>query len=118
FAYSRSAFVRGAFEALERLMIRRSRVVIVICPALEDTVRAIDPRAQVVLIENAPGSADDEATAADPAAVRHSFGFPSSVPVILYTGTFEAYQGLDLLFEATALVRARRADARLLLAGG
>jgi glycosyltransferase involved in cell wall biosynthesis len=118
FAYSRSAFVRGVFEALERLMIRRSRVVIVICPALEDTVRAIDPRAQVVLIENAPGSADDEATAADPAAVRHSFGFASSVPVILYTGTFEAYQGLDLLFEAMALVRARRPDVRLLLAGG
>jgi len=38
--------------------------------------------------------------------------------VILYTGTFEAYQGLDLLFEAMALVRARRADVRLLLAGG
>jgi glycosyltransferase involved in cell wall biosynthesis len=36
----------------------------------------------------------------------------------MYTGTFEAYQGLDLLFEAMALVRARRADVRLLLAGG
>src|SRR6266851_4894803 len=117
FAYSRSVFVRGVFQALERLMIRRSRVVIVICPALEDTVRAIDPRAHVVLIENAPGS-DDEATTADPAAVRHSFGLASPVPVILYTGTFEAYQGLDLLFEAMALVRARRPDARLLLAGG
>jgi glycosyltransferase involved in cell wall biosynthesis len=118
FAYSRSEFVRGVFQVLERLMIRRSRVVIVICPALEDTVRAIDSRVQVVLIENAPGSADDEATTADPAEVRHSFGLASSVPVILYTGTFEAYQGLDLLFEAMALVRARRPDARLLLAGG
>jgi glycosyltransferase involved in cell wall biosynthesis len=118
FAFSRSLIVRGVFRAIERFMIRRSRVVIVICPALEDTVRAIDPRAQVVLIENAPGSAEDEATMADAASVRHSFGIPSSVPVILYTGTFEAYQGLDLLFEAMALVRARRADVRLLLAGG
>ena len=33
-----------AFLAIERFMIRRSRVVIVICPSLEDTVRAIDPR--------------------------------------------------------------------------
>ena len=37
---------------------------------------------------------------------------------MLYTGTFEAYQGLDLLFDAMALVRAARPDARLLLAGG
>src|SRR3984893_7176532 len=118
FAFSGSVIVRKVFQALERLMIRRSRVVIVICPSLEDTVRAIDPRAQVVLIENAPGSAEDESTAAEAAAVRRSFGFPRGMPVIMYTGTFEAYQGLDLLFEATALVRARRADVRLLLAGG
>src|SRR5262249_25197297 len=39
-------------------------------------------------------------------------------PLVLYTGTFEAYQGLDLLFEAMALVRGQRPDARLLLAGG
>ena len=35
-----------------------------------------------------------------------------STPVVLYTGTFEAYQGLDLLFAAMAIVRrgsARRA---------
>jgi glycosyltransferase involved in cell wall biosynthesis len=37
---------------------------------------------------------------------------------VLYTGTFEAYQGLDLLFASMALVRAARPDARLVLAGG
>ena len=34
---------RGAFAWLERFVIRRSRVVIVICPQLEETVRGIDP---------------------------------------------------------------------------
>ena len=34
----------GVFLAIERFMIRRSRVVIVICPSLEETVRAIEPR--------------------------------------------------------------------------
>ena len=38
--------------------------------------------------------------------------------MILYTGTFEAYQGLDLLFDAMAIVVRSRPDARLLLAGG
>jgi glycosyltransferase involved in cell wall biosynthesis len=118
FAFSRSRLVKQAFLAIERFMIRRSRVVIVICPSLEDTVRAIEPHAQTVLIENAPGSADDEATVEDAVAVRRTFGLADATPVVLYTGTFEAYQGLDLLFDAMAIVRRTRPDARLLLAGG
>jgi glycosyltransferase involved in cell wall biosynthesis len=118
FAFSRSRLIRRAFGAIERFMIRRSRVVIVICPSLEDTVRAIDPGARTVLIENAPGSADDQATLADAAAVRRMFELSDATPVVLYTGTFEAYQGLDLLFDAMAIVRRARPDARLLLAGG
>ena len=118
FAFSRSTLMRRVFLALERLMIRRSRVVIVICPSLEDTVRAIEPQARTVLIENAPGSAEDEATPEQAAAVRRSLGVDASAPMVLYTGTFEAYQGLDLLFDAMAIVGASRPDARLLLAGG
>jgi glycosyltransferase involved in cell wall biosynthesis len=37
---------------------------------------------------------------------------------VLYTGTFEAYQGLDLLFGAAIDVIRARPDARFLLAGG
>jgi glycosyltransferase involved in cell wall biosynthesis len=118
FAFSGSPLVRGIFEAVERLMIRRSRVVIVICPALEETVRRIDPQARVVLIENAPGSGEAEPTAEQAAQIRAQFGIAAGTPLVLYTGTFEAYQGLDLLFEALALVRNQRPDARLLLAGG
>jgi glycosyltransferase involved in cell wall biosynthesis len=118
FAFTRSRLVRAVFVAIERLMIRRSRVVIVICPSLEETVRGIEPSADVVLIENAPGSAEEQATSAQAAAVRAAMGLSPRTPLVVYTGTFEAYQGLDLLFGAMALVRERRPDARLLLAGG
>jgi glycosyltransferase involved in cell wall biosynthesis len=118
FAFSRSALVRRAFLAIERFMIRRSRVVIVICPSLEDTVKAIEPQARVVLIENAPGSAEDAATPAQAAAVRQSLGLSDTTPVVLYTGTFEAYQGLDLLFAAMAIVAREHPGVRLVLAGG
>jgi len=118
FAFTGSPLLRRIFLAAERLMIRRSRVVIVICPSLEETVRAVEPQAQVVLIENAPGSAEEQATPEAAAAVRASIGLSAVTPLVLYTGTFEAYQGLDLLFAAMAAVRARRPDARLLLAGG
>jgi len=118
FAFSRSRLITRAFLAIERFIIRRSRVVIVICPSLEDTVRAIDPHARTVLIENAPGSAEEAATPEQAAAVRRSLGLADAAPVVLYTGTFEAYQGLDLLFDAMAIVGRARPDARLVLAGG
>jgi len=118
FAFSGSSIARGIVRWFEKLMINRSKVVIVICPALEDTVRATAPDANVVLIENAPGSAEDRATPEQAAAVRALHGLAPGAPVVLYTGTFEAYQGLDLLFAAMARVIADRPDARLLLAGG
>jgi hypothetical protein len=58
FAYSRSRLLTKCFSTMERFVIRRSRVVIVICPQLEDTARSIDSAVPVVLIENAPGSGD------------------------------------------------------------
>ena len=58
FDYSRSRTLAALFGWMERFVIRRSRVVIVICPRLEDVVRAIDAAVPSVLIENAPGSGD------------------------------------------------------------
>jgi glycosyltransferase involved in cell wall biosynthesis len=117
FAFSRSKLLHAAFRWMERLVIRRSRAVIVICQHLEDTVREIEPRVPTVLIENAPGSGD-EPVAGSGAAVRAELHIPSDAPMVLYTGTFEAYQGLDLLFASARLVLARRPDTRFVLAGG
>jgi len=117
FAYSKSRLLTGFFTLMERFVVRRSRVVIVICPQLEDVVRAIDTGIPSVLIENAPG-AGDMPTPGSGLQIRAEWGLTPEVPVVLYTGTFEAYQGLDLLFAAMKSVVAARPDARLLLAGG
>jgi glycosyltransferase involved in cell wall biosynthesis len=118
FAFSRSRLLHRLFVAAERLMLRRSRVVIVICPALQDTVGRIDRRVKSVVIENAPGSLEEDATPDQAASVRRRFELDPTTPLVLYTGTFEAYQGFELLFEAMSYVRASLPDARLLLAGG
>jgi glycosyltransferase involved in cell wall biosynthesis len=117
FAFSRSRLLHGLFSFMERLVIRRSRAVIVICQHLEDTVRGIEPGVPTVLIENAPG-AGDTAVEGSGARIRHDLGIVEGAPLVLYTGTFEAYQGLDLFFAAARLVRATRPDARFVLAGG
>jgi glycosyltransferase involved in cell wall biosynthesis len=117
FSFSRSRLLTKAFAIMERFVIRRSRVVIVICPHLEETVRDIDSNVPVVLIENAPGSGDAP-VAGSGARVREALGLAAATPMVLYTGTFEAYQGLDLLFESARVVAARTPDVRFVLAGG
>jgi glycosyltransferase involved in cell wall biosynthesis len=117
FAFSQSRLLKGAFTRMERFVIRRSRVVIVICPHLAETVRGIDTVVPTILIENAPGSGDAPVEGSG-TAVRRAHGLTAGTPMVLYTGTFEAYQGLALLFEAAAFVKAKRPDARFVLAGG
>jgi glycosyltransferase involved in cell wall biosynthesis len=117
FAYSRSRVLRWVFTRFERAAVRHSKVVIVICPELQRIVQEVQPDAAPILIENAPGAGDGP-VAGPPAAVRAAFGVAPSTPLVVYTGTFEAYQGLDLLFAAAALVVRSRPDVRFLLAGG
>lgn len=117
FGFSRSRLLRRAFEWMERRVIHHSKVVIVICQNLVETVRGVDPRVPVVLIENAPGSGDTPVAGAG-AEIRRALGVGATTPIVLYTGTFEAYQGLDLLFAAFSSVARARSDARLVLAGG
>ena len=117
FGYPGRRWLTPILRWVERLMIRRSNAVIVICEDLEITARLVRPDVPVVLIENAPGSGD-RPTLGTGAAVRTRLGLGPDVPIALYTGTFEHYQGLDLLYAAMALVVARRPDARLVLVGG
>ena len=51
-------------------------------------------------------------------AFARSSGSATTTPIVLYTGTFESYQGLDLLFAAARHVLASRPDVRFVLAGG
>ena len=117
FRYSQSRLLVGAFRWLERRMVRRSQAIIVICRHLGEVVKGIAPDARVVLIENAPGAGDTKAPA-EAIDVRAQAGIAADAPLVLYTGTFEAYQGLDLLYAAMRTVLNRVPQARLLMVGG
>jgi glycosyltransferase involved in cell wall biosynthesis len=117
FGHANQRWMAKVFDWLERIMLRRSRVVIVICPQLEEVVRQVNTTVPVVLIENAMGSGDAP-TPGSGAAVRAELGLGADTPMVLYTGTFEAYQGLDLLFAAMPKVIAKRPDAQFVLMGG
>lgn len=117
FGYEKSKWLATVFDWLERLMIRRSQVVIVICPQLEVAVRDVDKNVPMVLIENAMGSGDAP-TPGSGRAIRESLQLADHTPMVLYTGTFEHYQGLDLLFDAMPAVVKARPDVRFVMMGG
>ena len=118
FGFSRSRILNSLFSWIERIAIRCSRVVIVICPYLKEVVRAIDADASIVLIENAPGIEEGASPEVPGGSVRSKLGLSDESALVLYTGTFEAYQGLDLLLAAVRLVIKEEPNTKFVLVGG
>jgi glycosyltransferase involved in cell wall biosynthesis len=99
-------------------MVGGSRVVITICQELQDTVVEMGFGDRALLIENVMGGDVEEAPSVPTHEVRARWGIPADAPLALYTGTFEAYQGLDMLIDATALLKRTHPHARVLVVGG
>ena len=118
FKYSRSSVLRRLFAWAEDQMVRKSDVVITICQELQDTVTGMGITDRSLLIENVMGGDVDEPPSRSPIEVRQAWDIPQHAPLALYTGTFEAYQGVDMLIEAAAIVAKARPDARVLVVGG
>jgi glycosyltransferase involved in cell wall biosynthesis len=122
FRFSKSRWLIRLFERLERRAIDDANVVITVCPELSTYAQSMgvgDDRG--LLIENSLFDEirlrDDPAGIADqPDHVARCF--PGPARVVLYAGTFEAYQGLELLVIAFSSVARQVPDARLLLVGG
>ncbi len=118
FRYSRSRLLRWVFQRAEDYMVHGSQVVITICQDLQDTVHEMGVGERSVLIENVMGGDVDPAPGPGRDAVRRQWGLTPDQPVVLYTGTFEEYQGLDLLLDASVRLKALVPDAAVLVVGG
>ncbi len=118
FKYSKSALLRKIFVWAEGQMVRKSQVVITICQELQHTVTDMGVGDRSLLIENVMGGDVDDPPTRSPQELRAAWGVAPDAPLALYTGTFEAYQGVDMLIDAVAIVARRRPDARVLVVGG
>lgn len=118
FRFTRSRLLRRLFEVMEDKTVFGSDIVVTICQDLFDHVKAMGAEDRAILIENVMGGDVEDAPQMSPADVRTRWGVAAAAPLVLYTGTFEAYQGLDLLFDAMAIVARTHPAARLLVVGG
>ena len=118
FRFSRSKALRWGFEKAEGYMVRGSQVVITICQELQDAVHDMGVGDRAVLIENVMGGDVDPTPGPGRAAMRAAWELTPTQPVVLYTGTFEQYQGLDLLLDASVRLKALVPDVAVLVVGG
>ena len=118
FGYTRSTLIRSVFERIENTLIDKSQVIITICADLQNTAAARGAGARTFLIENVMGGDVDVATPVPAHEMRARYGLNARQQVALYTGTFEAYQGLELLMQAAGLLGRTHPDARVLVVGG
>jgi glycosyltransferase involved in cell wall biosynthesis len=106
------------FTQLEKMVLLYSDAIIAIATELEDHIRQINPDANITIIENLalPELYSDQSNFSKEDLV-HSLGITGKLPII-YTGNFEAYQGLDLLVASAELVCRHNQDAVFILVGG
>jgi len=118
FRYSKSGMLHRLFTWAEGRMVLESQSVITICQELQDTVTQMGAGSRSLLIENVMGGDVDEAPSRPAAEIRTAWGIAADAPLALYTGTFEAYQGVEMLIEAAAILGRSRPHARVLVVGG
>ncbi len=114
FEFSRSRLLKRLFVRMERLILRTSHAIIVICQDLLDTVRREGFGDKAILIENVLDFPAADVGPEEAADIRRRVA-PGGERIVLYAGNFGPYQGIELLLEAFARVAE---NAVLLLLGG
>ncbi len=118
FRFGNNRLLIWLFGALEKWVLTTCDAVITIGTDLEELVNEINPDANIITIENLPlqnvlqpsgqGSVEQ---------ARRQLALDSK-SIVLYTGTLESYQGLDLLLDSAQIVNQRFSNVLFLLVGG
>jgi glycosyltransferase involved in cell wall biosynthesis len=106
------------FELLERMTIFVCDAMITIGPDLEARARKINPQVRQIMIENLPLRTRGKSWIQAPLEeLKRRLGLNGKITVV-YTGTFERYQGIDLLIKSARKVRDHTDRIAFILVGG
>jgi glycosyltransferase involved in cell wall biosynthesis len=118
FRYWNNFLFIGIFKAFEKMVLRSSDAIITIGSDLDEWVKETCPTANTIKIENlplqtifpvpGPGTIEN---------IRQNLGL-NGKHTIVYTGTFEPYQGLDMLINSAQIVVSECREVSFLLIGG
>jgi glycosyltransferase involved in cell wall biosynthesis len=122
FNFTKSGFLIALFKKLEDSCLHNADAVITICPALAEYVDGlITDHEKHQLIENSifdPVKLADQNTTDNSTETIDVPFTQGDYPVIVYAGTLEHYQGIDIMLEGFAIAHKQNPDLRMLVAGG
>jgi glycosyltransferase involved in cell wall biosynthesis len=106
------------FRILERRTIKTCDALLTIGDDLERQVRRMSPKTKLVKLENLPIHVHSTSSQGNSAQeLRKQLQLGATLPVV-YTGTLEPYQGLELLLDSAAIVRTRDPEISFVIVGG
>lgn len=114
FQFTKSKIFKKIFQWIETFILKYSQSVIVICQDLLETAREIIPSTKLILIENFLTEEGEKITSKEVEQKKKELKI-NNKKIVLYTGTFEAYQGLPLLLRA---IKNLSNEITLVLVGG
>ena len=124
FSFTRIRWVTDLLERMERRALHASDVVIVVCPSLYDHARNIlQSTKRLILIENSlcdPVELRPIRERPEPPIAREltEMSRLGRIRLIVYAGTLERYQGIDLLLKSFSLLSEGYDNVNLLILGG
>jgi glycosyltransferase involved in cell wall biosynthesis len=117
FSFGNKPIFVKIFEFLERMVLKTSHAVITVGPDLEQYVKTVGKNIRVVMIENIALHAYQ--TPVQPEAVKEltrKLNLEGRLPIV-YTGTYERYQGLDMALECVDAVRKKHPNVIFIFVG-
>jgi len=112
----KNRFIIRILEAIEMLLYRRARMIVVVADAMREKLIARGvPAGKIKVVTN---GVDPEffAPSSEAAQLRKQAGWEDKF-IALYIGTLGLSQGLDTLLDAAALLAERAPNVRIVLAG-
>ena len=117
FEFTSSRIIFVIFQKLEKWVLKYSSGVITICPDLYNYVKKLFPDNGSVLIENVVDYSMIFGEKDRSSEIRRELNLKRRI-VALYTGTFESYQGLDMIIQSAESVASKSSRIIFLLVGG
>ncbi len=123
FKFTNSKIIYSLFEKLEKASLKSADAIITICPDLHDYVNSIiDNKEKHFLIENSifdevklkSKKESDSEKGNNKDIITHING----EKLVVYAGTLETYQGIDILIRSFKNVLAESPHTKLLIVGG
>jgi glycosyltransferase involved in cell wall biosynthesis len=104
FNFGNKAIFIKIFEILEKMVLRTCDAVITVGADLESYVKSVGSNIQVVMIENiALHAYQTQIQPSDIIRLKENLNLDGRLPIV-YTGTYERYQGLDMVLKCVDIV--------------